>query len=130
MKYLLDTDTVSYLYRGQGKAIPTFVSKKPSDITVSAISLAELRLGAQRKGSKKINRWLDVFFKSVMILPFDKAAAEVFGRVAAKLFEEGSPIGHNDTLIASQALANKLTLVTPNRKHFSKISGLRIEDWL
>jgi tRNA(fMet)-specific endonuclease VapC len=126
MTYLLDTDTVSYLYRGQGKAIPTFVSKKPYDITVSAISLAELRLGAQRKGSKKINRWLDVCFESVMILPFDKAAAEVFGRVAAKLFKEGRPI----TLIASQALANKLTLVTHNRKHFSKISGLRIEDWL
>jgi len=130
VKYLLDTDTVSYLYRDQGNAVSLFVSKKPSDIGVSAVSVAELRLGARRKGSQKINRWLDVFFESVTVLPFDKECAETFGKMAAKLLETGNPIGQNDTMIASQALAKKLTVVTHNQKHFSKVPGLKTEDWL
>ena len=130
MTYLLDTDTVSYLYKGEGNVITEFVSKKPSDIAISAISAAELRLGARRKGSKKINHWLDVLFESVTIIAFDKEAAEIFGRVAAKLLNKGSPIGENDTMIASQALSNGLIVVTNNTKHFSKVDRLKIENWL
>jgi tRNA(fMet)-specific endonuclease VapC len=129
MKYLLDTDTINFLYRGTEKVVSTFVRKRPSSIVISAISVAELRLGASRKGSKKINQWLDVFFESVTVLPFDQAAAEVFGQTANKLLLAGTPIGQNDTMIASQALAKNLIVVTHNQKHFSKIAGLKIEDW-
>lgn len=129
MKYLLDTDTISFLYRGTEHVVSTFVKIRPSSVAISAISVAELRLGARRKGSKKINHWLDVFFESVMVLPFDQAAAEVFGITANKLPKAGTLIGQNDTMIASQALAEKLIVVTHNQKHFSKIAGLKTEDW-
>jgi len=102
---------------------------RPSSVAISAISVAELRLGARRKGAKKINNWLDVFFENVTVLPFDQAAAEVFGQTANKLLRAGTPIGQNDTMIASQALANNLSVVTHNQKHFSRISGLKTEDW-
>jgi tRNA(fMet)-specific endonuclease VapC len=129
MKYLLDTDTISYLYQGRETVISIFVDMRPSSVAISAISVAELRLGAHRKGSRKINNWLDVFFENVTVLPFDQAAAEVFGQTANILLRAGTPIGQNDTMIASQALANTLTVVTHNQKHFSKIVGLKTEDW-
>jgi tRNA(fMet)-specific endonuclease VapC len=129
MKYLLDTDTISYLFQGRETVVSTFVEMRPSSVAISAISVAELRLGARRKGAKKINNWLDVFFENVTVLPFDQAAAEVFGQTANKLLRAGTPIGQNDTMIASQALANNLSVVTHNQKHFSRISGLKTEDW-
>ena len=129
MKYLLVTDTISYLYQGRESVVSAFVGMRPSSVAISAISVAELRLGAHRKGSKKINQWLDVFFESVSVLAFDEAAAEVFAKTASKLLKRGTPIGQNDTMIASQAMAMKLTVVTHNQKHFSKIAGLKIDDW-
>ena len=129
MKYLLDTDTISYLYQGRQTVVSTFTGLGPSSVAISAISVAELRLGAHRKGSRKINQWLDVFFESVTVLPFDQDAAEVFGQFANKLLRAGTPIGQNDTMIASQALARKLTVVTHNQKHFSKVAGLKLKDW-
>lgn len=130
MKYLLDTDTISYLYQGRNTVVSTFTSLRPSSVAISAISVAELRLGAHRKGSKRINQWLDVFFESVTVLPIDRDAAEVFGHIANKLLKSGTPIGQNDTMIAAQALAKKLTVVTHHQKHFSKIAGLKTEDWV
>ncbi len=129
MKYLLDTDTISYLYQGRDTVVSAFADLGPSSVAISAVSVAELRLGAHRKGSRKINQWLDTFFESVPVLPFDQSAAEVFGQTANKLLKRGTPIGQNDTMVASQALALKLTVVTHNQKHFSKIAGLKIEDW-
>lgn len=129
MKYLLDTDTISYLYQGRENVVSTFTHLSPSSVAISAVSVAELRLGAHRKGSRKINQWLTVFFESVLVLPFDQEAAEVFGQIANKLLKAGTPIGLNDTMIASQALALKLTVVSHNQKHFSKIAGLKTEDW-
>ena len=87
MKYLLDRDTISFLYQGKETVVSSFVNLRPSSLAISAISVAELRLGACRKGSKKINQWLDVFFESLTVLPFDQAAAEVFGHTANKLLK-------------------------------------------
>jgi tRNA(fMet)-specific endonuclease VapC len=65
----------------------------------------------------------------VDVLAFDQVAANRFGAVAATLANEGVPIGHMDTLIASHALSVGATLVTNNSRHFSKVSGLRLENW-
>jgi tRNA(fMet)-specific endonuclease VapC len=62
-------------------------------------------------------------------LPFDDPAAEQYGRVREQLASAGMPIGPNDLLIASIALANGLTLVTHNTTEFSRVPGLAIEDW-
>jgi tRNA(fMet)-specific endonuclease VapC len=63
-------------------------------------------------------------------LPFDSPADEYYGSIRARLETAGTPIGGNDLLIAAQALALDLTLVTGNDKEFSRIEGLRVENWL
>src|SRR5688572_14306189 len=85
MKYMLDTDTVSCALRGQGEVAGRLRAQKPSDLCLSAITLAELRYGADRKGSRKLHRLIDAFSGSVEVVPFDETAATEFGRLAGLL---------------------------------------------
>jgi len=102
---------------------------RPSDLCISAITLAELNYGAHAKRSKKLRRLIDTFAQGVQPVPFDAQAAGRFGTVAAALARKGTPIGGFDTLIAAHALALGLTLVTNNTQHFSRVSGLKVENW-
>ena len=129
-KFMLDTDTVSYILRGQGRASTNLVAHAPSEVCVSAIALAELRFGADKRGSKQLHRLIDTFTATVLAVPFDLAAAAAFGQVGAALASRGKSIGAFDTLIAAHALSLKLTLVTNNSKHFTQVRGLRTENWL
>ena len=69
------------------------------------------------------------FVSQFVSLPFDDSCAEIYGKIRADLAEAGTPIGSNDIQIASIALVNDLILVTHNVKEFSRIEGLKIEDW-
>ena len=129
LSFLLDTDTVSYILRGQGPAASRLTEHKPSEVCISALTLAELRFGAERRRPKRLHRIIDVFIASVEVAPFDAACGAAFGRVQAALEAKGTPIGTLDTLIASHAIALNLTLVTNNSKHFSKVRGLRAVNW-
>lgn len=91
--------------------------------------MAELRFGAERRHSKRLHRLIDGFCSGVTVLPFDEEAAARFGVVGARLAADGLPIGQLDTLIAAHAIAADLTLVTNNTKHFSRVQGLRSENW-
>lgn len=97
---------------------------------MSAIALAELRFGADRRKSTKIHRLIDAFTTGIQVVPFDDACATRFGIVAAALQAQGSPIGNFDALIAAHAMALDLTLVTNNVKHFNRVRGLKVEDWV
>ena len=66
----------------------------------------------------------------VHILPFDRAAGEEYGRLRADLERDGTPIGEADTRIAAIAMVHNLTVVTGNVRHFSRVTGLRVENWL
>lgn len=127
--FMLDTDSVSFALRGHGNVAAEIARHKPSELCISAITLAELRFGADRRRSKKIHAAVDAFVASVQVMPFDADAAARFGTVGAKLADAGEPIGQMDTLIASHALALGATLVTNNEKHFAKVRGLHIENW-
>lgn len=128
--YMLDTDTVSWALRGQG-AVPTrLLEHRPSQLCISSITLAELRFGADAKGSRKLHGLIDTFVLSVAVLPFDRAAADRFGPVANALARRGEPIGTFDTLIAAHALSLGLTLVTNNAKHFQRVAGLKTANWV
>lgn len=72
---------------------------------------------------------LSEFFNEFVSLPFDGRAAEIGGQIRAQLADVGTPIGSNDLLIAAIALAHNLILVTHNTREFSRVAGLRIEDW-
>ena len=69
------------------------------------------------------------FLSQFVSLPFDDSCAEIYGKVRADLAKAGTPISSNDLQIASIALANNLILVTHNVREFSRIEGLKIEDW-
>jgi len=79
---------------------------------------------------RKLHRLIDTFAESVPAVPFDAEAAGRFGLVAAALARAGTPIGILDTLIAAQALARELTLVSNNTEHFKRVAGLKLENWL
>lgn len=129
MKYLLDTNIVSYALRAEGNVIGHIGRHRRSILAISVISLAELRFGWQRSGSSKLRSAITEFCDTMTVLDFDRAAAESFADLAADLVTRGTPIGTQDAMIAGHALAAKRTLVTHNTKHFSKVPGLKIEDW-
>lgn len=129
-KYMLDTDSVSYALRGHGSVASRILEHRPSELCISAITLAELRFGADKRRSKKLHRLIDAFTDSVTSLPFDSDAAGYFGRLAADLAARGTPIGGFDAMIAAHAVSRKAVLVTNNAKHFGRVSGLRCETWV
>ena len=130
MKFLLDTDSVSYALRQQGRVADQIRGHRPSELALSAVTLAELRFGANRRGSRRLHRLIDAFVGDVAVMPFDGEAADRFGKVAAALVSKGTPIGALDTMIAAHALQLGLTLVTHNLKHFRRVRGLKVADWV
>ena len=130
MKFLLDTDSVSFAMRGQGGVADRIRAHQPSELGISAITLAELRFGADRRRSRRLHRLIDAFVGDVAVMPFDDEAADRFGKVAAAVTSKGTPIGALDTMIAAHTLRLGLTLVTHNVKHFRCVRGLKIADWV
>lgn len=130
MKYLLDTDSVSYALRGQGGVGSRIISQRPSELGISSITLAELRFGANRRRSRKLHRLIDTFISAVEVAPFDQAAAAEFGKLGSALAARGTPIGDFDVLIAAHAISLECVLVTNNLRHFSRVQGLEVESWL
>lgn len=127
---MLDTDTVSYAIRGQGAVAAQIRGHRPSALCISAITLAELRYGATHRRSNRLLQSIDILTNDIAVLPFDEMCAVQFGRIASALAEHGQPIGHMDALIAAHAMALDLTLVTNNVKHFTRVAGLKVENWL
>ena len=129
--YLLDTSACIRVLNGtSAPLIARLRSHAPSDLRVSSVTRAELLYGARRSARVAENlRLLTGFFAPLVSLPFDDACAEEYGALRATLAAAGRPIGPNDLLIAATALAHDLTLVTHNLREFSRIAGLKIEDW-
>jgi len=97
---------------------------------ISSISVFELRFGVAKSMYNEANaRTLDVFLNSLKILAFDEEDAATAGAVRAQLERAGRPIGPYDYLIAGQALRHGLTLITANEKEFTRVPGLRFENW-
>ena len=125
--YMLDTDSVSFALRGVGNVAKRVLRHKPSHICISAITLAELRYGIEKKRSAKLAQLVHSFVHGIHVAPFDEAAALQFGRVAASLV--GSPIGEFDALLAAHSISLGAILVTNNVRHFGQVPGLDIENW-
>jgi tRNA(fMet)-specific endonuclease VapC len=129
-RFMLDADTVSYAIRGEGRVVARLLERQPSEICLSSITWAELRFGVEAKRSEKLKRAIRSFVKDIAILPFDESAADRFAAVAAALARRGEPIGAFDTLVAAHALSLGLAVVTNNTRHFSRVPGLRLENWV
>jgi tRNA(fMet)-specific endonuclease VapC len=131
MAFLLDTDTCIYALKQAGRVLEQMLSKNRDEIVVSVITEAELRTGAAKSSSPiKTLRLLENFLRPLAIADFTSDDAISYAQIRAKLERAGTPIGPLDTLIASQAVARELTLVTNNEREFTRVAGLRVENWV
>jgi tRNA(fMet)-specific endonuclease VapC len=131
MRYLLDTNIVSDLVRNpQGKVAKQVRRVGEKQVCTSIIVAAELRYGADKKGSLRLTSQLDAVLRALEILPFEPPADTSYGRLRTRLERAGTPIGGNDLLIAAQALALGYVMVTDNDREFSRAEGLRVQNWL
>lgn len=131
MQYLLDTNVcVDYLNGRYPKVIERLQRVKPTEIAVSAIAVAELRYGAEKSARSEANhRRLDLLLEDLAALDFDLRAAAEYGRIRSELERSGTLIGPNDMLIAAQARAHDVVLVTDNLTEFERVGRLRVENW-
>lgn len=133
MRYLLDTDSLSYFFRGEGQIAQRLRALTPTDVAIPAPVLYESRYGMLRLASgarqAALLAALDRAVGTMDVLPFDAAAAEAAARVRAQLEALGVGIGPIDAQIAGISLAHSATLVTRNVREFSRVAGLLIDNW-
>lgn len=131
MTYLLDINTcIEYLRQKNSRVIQRIQAVAVTDIHLCSVVKAELFAGAFASRRIQINlAKVTAFAQPYLSLPFDDAAAMIFGQVRADLAARGLPIGPYDMMIAAIAVANHLTLVTHNTAEFSRVNGLLLDDW-
>lgn len=130
IKYLLDTDTCIYALRHQPGQVRGLLAANEGRMAISTVTLFELAYGAEK--SRDVERNLSVlesFASRLELRSFDANAAFQAGQIRAELERKGTPIGAYDLMIAGQARAEGLILVTSNTREFKRVSGLRIENW-
>ena len=129
-RYLLDTNTVSYILKGSPPRVRQRLARIPMEgISISAITEAELRFGlARRPDAKNLRFAVEEFLLRVDILSWDSAAARHYADIRTEIERAGSPMGNMDLMIAAQALSAPATLVTSDRS-FHRIKRLKIENW-
>jgi tRNA(fMet)-specific endonuclease VapC len=134
MRYMLDTDTLIYVLnaRPQHEAVlERFDREPPQNMVVSAITLAELRFGAAKSNRREATRRrMRHVLDALNVIAFEETAATQYAATRAALEAAGTPIGPLDTLIAAHAMSLRLTLVTGNAREFSRVPGLRSENWI
>jgi tRNA(fMet)-specific endonuclease VapC len=129
MRYLLDANVVIGLLNDSTSLLARRARReKPSDIAISAIVMHELFYGAF-KSQRAVHNVALIDALQFAILEFDKEDSRQAGEIRALLASRGTPIGPYDVLIAGQAKARKLILVTHNTTEFRRVSGLRVDDW-
>lgn len=131
--YCFDTDVLSAALRRDPPLdlIRRLARLPPEQQFTTAVSLGELLYGAARRGGERlVERIRQILPQAQRILPFDREAAGVYGPLRARLEAEGRRLADPDLRIASIALARQLILVTGNVRHFGRVPGLTVENWL
>jgi len=129
--YLFDTNAcIRILNNTSDTLMERFRAHRPSEIRLCSVTKAELLFGARHSSRPGENlQVLTRFFEPFVSLPFDDRSAGHYASIRADLARRGELIGPNDMLIAAIAVAHELVLVTHNRREFSRIADLQIEDW-
>lgn len=128
MKYLLDTNTVSYYLRGVPATVKHIQGQKPTALVISAITAMELTYGVEKRQSATLTAAVQGFLSGVQVMPFDADAAKHAGVVRAALERIGVALSLADSQIAGHALALDLTLVSTDAA-FKRVRGLTVKDW-
>lgn len=130
-KWLLDTNAVIALVARRSEPLLRRVeASEPGALAISSIVAHELYFVAYRSQKVEFNlETLRLLFTDLEILDLDQEDARAAGEIRAELARRGTPIGPYDLLIAGQAMARGLPLVSNNTAEFQRIAGLRLEDW-
>lgn len=129
--YMLDTNAVSAVMRGNPLMDERLLQLDPADWCISAVTHSEICYGlALRPEATTLIRAADAFLAMATTLAWDAVAAAAHGRLRAQLRQAGTPIGDFDEMIAAHALSVGAVLVTDNERHFRRISGLPVENWI
>ena len=130
-RYLLDTDICIYITKHHPTHLrQRFEQTKSGELAMSVITYGEMRCGAEK------SQWRDRALATIQglcevieILDLPSSAGDVYGEIRTRLERAGTPIGGNDLWIAAHAMAAGLTLVNNNEREFTRIEGLRVENW-
>lgn len=129
---ILDSNTLSYYFRGDPQVVPRLQALRPAEVGVPAIVEYELRYGLLRLPEEAATPRLGALarlLRPMQILPFDSECAAYAARIRRDLEAVGTPIGPHDTLIAATALRHQAALVTRNVREFARVPGLRCVNW-
>ena len=130
MKYLLDTNILSYLLKGKGgNIIKRLSSIDRDDVYVPCIAYSEMLFGAKKIGNQRLVEAIEKLVSPFKIAPFTRKEAHVYALIRSDLERKGAPIGAMDLLIASIAVAGNFTLVSHNCEEFKRVESLLLEDW-
>ena len=131
--YCLDTDVLSALLRPQPQLdlVRRLATIPANQQCTTSITLGELVYGAAKRGSERLTRRVEqLIIGAGLVLPFDEPAAGAYGTLRTHLESEGRPLAEPDLRIASIAMSRDATLVSGNVRHFARVPGLRVENWL
>ncbi len=130
-RYLLDTNILSDLLKNpQGNVTQKIEQVGEDHVCTSVIVASELRFGAVKKGSAELTSRVEAILSAIEILSYDAPADIHYTKLRTHLEKKGTPIGPNDMLIAAQALASDLVVVTANIKEFRRVPKLKVENWI
>jgi tRNA(fMet)-specific endonuclease VapC len=131
LKYMLDTDICIFTIKYKPESVRTIFNRHHGQMAISSVTLMELVYGAEKSARPEENlEVVEGFAARMETLPFDRDAAIHTGQLRAELAKMGTPVGPYDGLIAGHARSRGLIVVTNNRSEFSRIPGLRSEDWI
>jgi tRNA(fMet)-specific endonuclease VapC len=129
-RYLLDTNTASYVIRGNFPRLRERLLRTSSgEVAISAVTEGEMRFGVARKpDATRLKLAVNEILLRVEILPWDSEAARAYGLLRALLEKRGQPMGNLDLMIAAHALSADIPLVSHDRS-FLRVPSLRVQDW-
>ncbi len=132
MRYMLDTNISSYVLRSRPASVKQrFDEAGPDALAISTVVLAELLYGAARHSQAAvIRREIRDFVSRLDVLPWDEPAADHYGDLRAELERQGRPLGAMDLMIAAHARSRGATLVSNDLRHFQRIEGLLVANWV
>ena len=130
MTHLLDTDVCIDVLRQRPGVVTRLREIPPNGWAISMITVYELYCGlAKAQDPERERQKIQRFVSAIIELPFERAAAEASSEIRASLERQGMVIGPYDLLIAGQAMALGLTLVSKNIREFARVEGLMLESW-
>jgi tRNA(fMet)-specific endonuclease VapC len=131
-RYLLDTNICIYIQRQKPpEVLERFKRLKFGDTVISVITYGELRFGTEKsKQREQASEMLREFTELVPVVPLPVEAAQTYGVIRATLEANGKMIGNNDLWIAAHAKSAGLAVVTNNENEFSRVPGLKVQNWV